>query len=169
MRSCKRLGILTRCRAHMHTGRQNPVSKNECIKDAARHQTRTIWSASGGRSRVLYETARQKGWLDECCRHLRSGAQTDRGAGRMPAGSQKASDPRSLEEGRLADQQRGLPQFGPRVEEALRRGHPGECGGNPRPGRGICGEPSANGRRKKEPTKRAYEGLGKVEARLVNR
>ncbi len=71
--AARRLGILTRCRAHMHTGRQNPVSKAECIKDAARHQTRTSWSASGGRSRVLYETARQKGWLDECCRHMKDG------------------------------------------------------------------------------------------------
>lgn len=38
-----------------------------CKQDAFKYKTRGEWSKSGASS---YSTAREKGWLDECCKHM---------------------------------------------------------------------------------------------------
>ena len=37
-----------------------------CKKDALKHATRGAWRNAGGG----YQTARKKGWIDECCKHM---------------------------------------------------------------------------------------------------
>ena len=48
-------------------GRPVKWTKMACIDDAKKYETRGEWAkAKGG-----YHSAREKGWLDECCRHMK--------------------------------------------------------------------------------------------------
>ncbi len=42
-------------------------TKEVCIKDALKYQTRTEWQNASG----AYQAAQKNGWVDECCRHMK--------------------------------------------------------------------------------------------------